>query len=165
LTLWNGLAHYVGCITQLALTGSPDALSNGLAHYVGCITQLALTGSPDALSNGLAHYVGCITQLALTGSPDALSNVMGRGLTISNYTTLTFAQWVTGQNQPSATYSHWFAITVNIALFEVGHMHLLETSFQRVALGCSYCLLSRWAFSTFVLSTTQKSSGFEHCPL
>jgi hypothetical protein len=44
-------------------------------------------------------------------------------------------------------------------------MHLLEPSFQRVALGCSYCLLSRWAFSTFVLSTRQKSSGVENCPL
>jgi hypothetical protein len=87
------------------------------------------------------------------------------GLTISNYTTLRLAQWVTRQNQPSATHSHWFASTVNTALFDMGHMHLLEPSFQRVALGCSYCLRSRWAFSTFVSGTTQKSSGFENCPL
>jgi hypothetical protein len=99
------------------------------------------------------------------GSPDALSYIMGRGLIISNYTTLTFAQWVTRQNQPSATHSHWFASTVNTALFDMGHMHLLEPSFQRVALGCSFCLLSKWAFSTFVSGTTQKSSGFENCPL
>ncbi len=97
------------------------------------------------------------------GSPDTSSNITG--LTISNYTTLTLTQWVTRQNQPSATHSHWFASTVNTALFDVDHMHLLEPSFQRVALGCSYCLLLRWAFSTFVPGTTQKSSGFENCPL
>jgi len=50
-----------------------------LAHYVGCITWLALICSPSAFPNTIDRG---FTWLALMCSPSALPNIMGRGFTI-----------------------------------------------------------------------------------